>query len=71
MSDDWLYSDERLTLRANCLNTLLQTFGWELNAAGEPKYSMGKIHACAHDWVSQGHPSSIGINAYFIENYTG
>ena len=71
MSDDWLYSDERLKLRSNCLNTLLLTFGWELNAAGLPKYNMESLHNCVHDWVSQGNPSSIGINDYFIKNYTG
>ena len=70
MSDDWLYNEERLKLRAVCLSTLMKTFGWELNSAGLPKYNMEKIHNCAHDWVSQGHPTAIGINKYFLKNYT-
>ena len=66
---DWLYTKERLALRAQCLSILLHTFGWDLDKDGLPLHSMKDLHNCAHDWVSQGHPTSRGIDQYFISNY--
>lgn len=71
MSNDWIYSEKRLNFRAECLSTLLSTYGWKLTEDGLPKHSSEKIYNCAHDWVSQGNAESEGINEYFIKNYTG
>ena len=68
---DWLYSEERLELRAKCLSQLLHEFGWELDEYGLPAYPMETIHSCAHDWVSQGHESEVGILNYFENYYRG
>ena len=68
---DWLYSEERLALRAKCLGKLLHKFGWELSESGLPKYSMKTIHSCAHDWVSQGNESENGVLSYFENYYRG
>ena len=43
---DWLYSEERLELRAKCLSRLFHKYGWELNEQGMPMYSMEAIHSC-------------------------
>ena len=67
---DWLFSEERLALRSKCLGILLRKFGWELGADSLPLHSMGSIQGCAHDWVSQGHPTAEGIVSYFESNYT-
>ena len=71
MSEDWLYSEQRLALRAKCLSTMLELFGGRLDKDGAPMYSMESIHNCVHDWVSQGHPNHHGIGNYFLRNYTG
>ena len=67
---DWLYTEERLELRATCLSTLLHLFGWKLNDNGLPLHSMESLHNCAHDWVSQGNSTHHGIGNYFLKNYT-
>ena len=41
MNDDWLYSRERLDLRANCLKVLLYKYGGHLKEDGH--------HATAHN----------------------
>ena len=71
MVEDWLYSEDRLAFREQCLSLLLQNFGSELKDNGEPMYSTESIYACAHDWVSQGHPITAGIISYFLTNYQG
>jgi hypothetical protein len=68
---DWLYSEERLNLRAKCLGRLLHKYGWELDELGLPKYPMEQIHSCAHDWVSQGNETDAGILNYFENYYRG
>ena len=68
---DWLFSDDRLKLRSQCLGILLRNFGWDLDADNLPRHSMEQIYGCAHDWVSQGHNTSEGILDYFETNYTG
>jgi hypothetical protein len=69
MDNDWLYSKERLEFREQCLNLLLHNFGSQLDDTGEPKYSSKSIYACAHDWVSQGHPITAGIINYYLTHY--
>lgn len=66
---DWLYSDDRLGLRERVLSTLLRRFGSHMNMDGTPENSTESIYACAHDWVSQGHPSADGVIEYYEENY--
>jgi len=68
---DWLFSDERLKLRSQCLGILLRKFGWDLNTDNLPMHTMEQIQGCAHDWVSQGNDTSDGILDYFKANYTG
>ena len=65
MEKDWLYSPDRMQLREQCLSILLNKFGTDINDDGSLKVSTEAIYACAHDWVSQGHPSPMGIVAYF------
>ena len=71
MSSDWIFSDDRLQLRSQCLGKLLRNFGWDLDTHGLPQHSMEKIYGCAHDWVSQGHKTSDGIITYFENYYAG
>ena len=66
---DWRYSDERLELRELIISFLLQEFGSTLHENGEPKYSSRSIYECAHDWVSQGNSSTLGLFKYYQENY--
>jgi hypothetical protein len=37
---------------------------------GCPAQSSESIYACAHDWVSQGHPTTNGILKYFEAYYS-
>ena len=69
MEIDWLYSPERMELREQCLSVLLHKFGSALKEDGTPVCSTKSIYACAHDWVSQGHPSTMGIVAYYEAYY--
>ena len=69
MTEDWLYSQERLNLRANCLKILLRKFGSHIKEDGTPEHSTQSIYACVHDWVSQGNPRTDGIVAYYKAYY--
>ena len=66
---DWRYSDERMEIREQVLKVLLSKFGHQLEN-GVSKYSSQSIYECAHDWVSQGNPSTSGIVKYFKAYYT-
>lgn len=65
MNNDWLYSDDRMVLREQCLSTLLKEFGGKLDEKGRPLYSTESIYACAHDWVSLGVPTAEGIEVHY------
>ena len=69
-TDDWRYSDERMDVRTQGLNILLNKFGREICSDGSPRYSNQSIYECVHDWVSQGNKNSHGVTKYFEENYT-
>ena len=71
MEKDWLYSPDRMELRENCLSVLLHKYGSVLKEDKTPKFSTESIYNCAHDWVSQGHPSPMGIVAYYEAYYRG
>ena len=64
---DWRYSEDRLKLRAECLNILLKSNG-NINI-DEVNYYTQDIYECADDWVSQGHRIPSGIVAYFKAYY--
>jgi len=67
---DWRYGDNRMKLRQEVLDILLQKFGGELSEDGSPKYSSQSIYECAHDWVSQGNEISAGVIMFFKAYYT-
>jgi hypothetical protein len=70
MNEDWRYSEERMDLRERAYNLLLTRFGSQLDANGEPLYSMQSITECSHDWVSQGNVSTSGLVKYYQAYYT-
>ena len=70
MNEDWRYSEERMELRERAYNLLLTRFGSQLDANGEPIYSMQSITECSHDWVSQGNVSTSGLVKYYQAYYT-
>ena len=69
MEKDWLYSPDRMELREQVLSILLNKYGGALNDDGTPVCSTESIYACAHDWVSQGHPTPMGVVAYYEAYY--
>lgn len=69
LTSDWLYSQERMELREQCLSILLRKYGSELKEDGTPVNSTMSIYNCAHDWVSQGHPKPDGIVKYYEAYY--
>ncbi len=71
MDGNWIYSDERLALRSECLVILLREFGGDLNESSLPKNSPSSIYGCAHDWVSQGNPEAAGIINHYKTYYKG
>ena len=70
MNEDWRYSEERMDLREKAYNLLLTRFGSQLDANGEPLYTMQSITECSHDWVSQGNVSTSGLVKYYQAYYT-
>ena len=64
---NWIYSDERMNLRAEVLRLLFKEYGGE--QIQNAPYSTEDIYAAAHDWVSHGNPTSVGILAYFQERF--
>jgi len=70
MNEDWRYSEERMELREKAYNLLLTRFGSQLDANGEPVYTMQSITECSHDWVSQGNVSTSGLVKYYQAYYT-
>ena len=69
IKQDWIYSDDRMALREQCLSILLRRFGSRMKDDGTPENSTESIYACAHDWVSQGHPKTDGIVKYYEAYY--
>jgi hypothetical protein len=69
MNEDWRYNDERMELRQEVYNILLNRFGGLTNENGEPRYSMQSITECCNDWVSQGHALPNGIVKYYQTYY--
>jgi hypothetical protein len=67
--NDWRYNEERMELRQEVYNILLNMYGGQLNENGEPAHSMESIVQCCHDWVSQGHVNSNGIIKFYQHYY--
>ena len=66
--DDWRYSDQKMLVREQALNSLLAKYGGEMNGV-TPKYSSQSIYECANDWVSQGNMHTAGIVQYYKAYY--
>ena len=68
----WLYSDERMNLRAEVIGILFKEYGGD--QIQDAPYSTEDIYSAAHDWVSHGNPNTEGVLNYFhkrfIENGT-
>ena len=65
----WLYSDERMELRAKCLTILFKLYGGA--RIDQAPYSAEDIYSAVHDWVSQGNPGTEGLQRYFEERFLG
>lgn len=63
----WLYTDERMELRAKCLTLLFKNYGGV--RIEEAPYSTEDIYAAVHDWVSHGNPTAEGLQQYFEERF--
>ena len=64
---NWLYSDERMNLRAEVIGLLFRKFGGDrIDLAG---YSTEDIYNCAHDWVSHGNRTTEGVLQYFQQRF--
>ena len=66
-STSWLYSDERMDLRAKCLTIMFKNYGGV--RIENATYSTEDIYSAVHDWVSQGNPSPEGLAQYFESTY--
>ena len=64
---NWLYSDERMDLRARCLELLFKNYGGI--RIEEASYSTEDIYNACHDWVSQGNPGVEGLAQFFEQHY--
>lgn len=56
MTEDWRYSDERMELRAEAFLKLKQHFKLK---------TVQHLYEFCHDWVSQGNPTTNGIEDAF------
>ena len=69
---DWRYTDDRMKLRGQCLNVLLQKYG-SINLDLDSPYTTKDIYECVDTWISQGNKRTDGIiayfNAYFNQDY--
>ncbi len=54
--------EKQMSLRQEVLQILFKKFG-------NGDYSNKSIYECAHDWVSQGHPTTEGLIQYYSTNY--
>lgn len=65
--NNWLYSDERMDLRAKCLTILFKHYGGV--RIDQAEYSTEDIYSCVHDWVSQGNPDTVGLQQEFERRF--
>ena len=67
MMNSWIYSEERMTLRAEVIGMLFKKYGGE--QIQEAVYSTEDIYNCAHDWVSHGNQTTTGVLDYFNKRF--
>lgn len=65
--NSWLYSPERMELRAKCLSIMFKNYGGV--RIENASYSTEDIYSAVHDWVSQGNPTAEGLAQYFESTY--
>ena len=65
--NSWIYSDERMDLRARCVKLLFMHYGGA--RIDQASYSTEDIYNACHDWVSAGNPTVEGLQQYFQQNY--
>ena len=65
--NSWLYSDERMELRAKSLTILFRHYGGV--RIDKASYSTQDIYSAVHDWVSQGNPTTEGLQRYFEDRF--
>ena len=65
--NSWIYSDERMALRAEVISTLFKEHGGDQIQAAP--YSTEDIYNCAHDWVSHGNRTTEGLLEYFQQRF--
>ena len=65
--NNWLYSDERMDLRARCIQLLFKHYGGV--RIDQAPYSTEDIYSAVHDWVSQGNPDTDGLQRHFEDRF--
>ena len=65
--NSWIYSDERMDLRARCVKLLFRNYGG-VRIETAP-YSTEDIYNACHDWVSAGNPDVAGLQQYFEDRF--
>ena len=65
--NSWIYSDERMALRAKCIEIMFKNYGGV--RIDKAAYSAEDIYNAVHDWVSAGNPTPEGLAQYFEANY--
>lgn len=63
----WIYSDERMALRADVIGQLFREYGGD--RIDQAPYSTEDIYSAAHDWVSHGNRTSEGVLQYFQQRF--
>ena len=65
---EWIHSEDKLSLRSECLIRLLKEFGSELDESGIPLHDNRLIYAAAHDYISHGNKDPEGVVKFYLEN---
>ena len=65
--NSWIYSDERMELRAKCVQLLFKNYGGV--RIENASYSTEDIYNACHDWVSAGNPTPEGLAQYFEQRF--
>lgn len=65
--NNWIYSEERMVLRAKCVQLLFKNYGGV--RIEEASYSTEDIYSACHDWVSAGNPTVEGLAQYFEDRF--
>ena len=65
--NSWIYSDERMALRADVIGILFKQYGGD--QIQDAVYSTEDIYSCAQDWVSHGNQTIEGVLDYFHKRF--